>query len=86
MKFKEVISWSGSAVGTICTALQTDEIMRWIQLSLTILSTLVAIAFTIWQWWKKAKKDGKITPEEVKDLADDINHVLNDKEKGEKDE
>ena len=75
MKNWDFLAWTGSVFGTICTALQTDEIFRWIQLGLTILSTLVAISFTIWKWWKKASKDGKITPDEVDELMDDLNDI-----------
>ena len=84
MKSNDYLSYVGSVFGTICTALQTDEVLRYIQLGLTILSTLFAIAFTIYKWWKKASEDGKITSEEVKDLTDDIIDVLDDKEKGDK--
>ena len=84
MKSSDYLTWIGSVFGTICTALQTDEVLRYIQLGLTILSTLFAIAFTIYKWWKKASEDGKITKEEIEDLTDDISDVLNDKEKGDK--
>ena len=84
MKSSDYLTWIGSVFGTICTALQTDEVLRYIQLGLTILSTLFAIAFTIYKWWKKASQDGKITKEEIEDLTDDISDVLNDKEKGDK--
>lgn len=82
MKHLDIISWSGSVFGTILTALQTNEVFQYIQLGLTILSTLVAIAFTIWKWWKKASQDGKIEVDEIKELEDDIKEVLDDKEKG----
>lgn len=80
---KDIISWSGTAFGTILTAIQTDQIFQYISLGLTILSTLVAIAYTIWKWWKKAKADGQITPDEVNDLIDDVKNTIDDKEKGE---
>lgn len=84
MKSNDYLTYVGSVFGTICTALQTDEVLRYIQLGLTILSTLFAIAFTIYKWWKKASEDGKITKEEIEDLTDDISDVLNDKKKGDK--
>ena len=74
MKHNDFISWTGSIFGGILTALQTDQVFQYISLGLTILSTLVAIAFTIWKWWKKAKEDGKITKEEV----DELGQILND--------
>lgn len=84
MKSNDYLTYVGSVFGTICTALQTDEVLRYIQLGLTILSTLFAIAFTIYKWWKKASEDGKITKEEIEDLTDDISDVLDDKKKGDK--
>lgn len=81
MKNNDFLSWSGSALGTILTAIQTNEVFQYISLALTILSTLVAIAFTIYKWWKKANEDGKITPEEIDELGKDIKDSL---EKGDK--
>ena len=81
MKLKDAFSWSGTAFGTILTAIQTNEVFQYISLGLTILSTIVAIAYTIYNWWRKAKEDGKITKEEVDDLVDDINQIIDDKNK-----
>ena len=81
-----IFSWSGSVFGTILTAIQTNEVFQYIQLALTILSTLVAIGFTIWKWWKKASQDGKIDEEEVKELEKDLKDALDDNEKGKKGE
>ena len=72
----DYLSWVGSVFGTILTAVQSDQIFQYISLALTILSTLVAIAYTIWKWWRKAKEDGKIDEEEVKDLVDQIDDVV----------
>lgn len=84
MRHTDIFSWTGSIFGTIFTALQTNEIMQYISLALTILSTLFAIAFTIYKWYKKATEDGKITKDEVKELEDDLKDVLDDKEKEDK--
>lgn len=90
MKNNDFMSWIGSIFGTICTAIQPDEVFRYISLGLTILSTLVAMAFTIWKWWKKASEDGKITTDEINELqdsiedkVDDVKDALDDKKKGE---
>ena len=82
MKGNDFISWTGGIFGTILTVLQTNEVFQYISLALTILSTLVAIAFTVYKWYKKANEDGKITPEEIDELGKDIKDTL---EKGEKD-
>ena len=67
-----LISWVCNAMGIFLTAIQSEEIFRIISLVLTILATLTSVAFTIWNWWKKATADGKITPEEVEDLSKDL--------------
>jgi len=72
----DYLSWIGSVFGTILTAVQSDQIFQYISLALTILSTLIAISYTIWKWWRKAKEDGKIDEEEVKDLVDQIDDVV----------
>jgi hypothetical protein len=72
----DYLSWVGSVFGTILTAVQSDQIFQYISLALTILSTLIAILYTIWKWWRKAKEDGKIDGEEVKDLVDQIDDVV----------
>lgn len=58
----------GSLIGGILTALQYDEVLRWINLALAIMSALTTIAYTIYKWYKSAKKDGHIDIDEVGDL------------------
>lgn len=57
----------------LLTALQTDEVFRWIGFILTLLSALLGIIYRIWHWYKEAKEDGKITPGEIEDLGGIIN-------------
>ena len=78
MNDKEIVSYSANIMGGVFTALQTDEVLRYVQLVLTIIATLFSIAFTIYNWYKKAKKDGKITKDEVEDLIDQLNGKDND--------
>ncbi len=70
----------GSATSWICTIVQTNEIFQFIMLILSILSTLFTLAYTIYKWYNKAKEDGKITKQEIEDLAEDVSEVLNNKE------
>lgn len=58
------------AVGIVFTASQTESTFQIISLILTCLSFIVSIAFTIYNWYKKAKADGKIDKEELKELAE----------------
>lgn len=72
------INYVASAIACITTALQTNEIFSYVSLSLTILSIVVSLAFTIYRWYKAATSDGKIDKEEIDDLMHNINDSIND--------
>lgn len=75
-----IFGTSASAVGT---ALQTNDILQTISLIITILGGIVTlIVLPILNWYHKAKQDGKITKEEIKEGLDTLNDGL-DKLKGE---
>lgn len=58
-----LVGTSTSAVGT---ALQTNDVLQTISLIITILGGIVSlIVIPILTWYKNAKKDGKITQEEI---------------------
>lgn len=69
-----------AAVMTIAGVTQVNEMFQLIQVIAGVISALFAIAYTIYKWYNKAKADGKITKQEIEDLADDISDVLKDKE------
>ena len=57
---------------TIVTVSQTNEVFQTIQIIISALAGAVALAYTIWRWYRNAKKDGKITEDEVDDLFEQI--------------
>lgn len=85
---KEVVGGIvGTSVSAVGTGLQTNEILQAISLILTIIGTIITIIMALLNWWKKAKKDGKIDKEEIKDGIDiimggvkDIQDITEDKE------
>lgn len=64
----------------ILTALQTNHVMQIVQLVLSIIGTIVTLAFTIYKWYKKAKSDGKITYEELNELEEEVKDIIDKKE------
>lgn len=72
------INYVASAIACITTALQTNEIFSYVSLSLTILSIVVSLAFTIYKWYKTATDDGKIDNEEIDELMKNINEGINE--------
>lgn len=89
------VGCSSSAFVSVLASIQIDDVLKYVNIALAILSTLVALAFTLYKWYKEAKKDGKITPDEVIDAVNKIGDIVDDakstidkigEKKGEKDE
>ena len=92
---QEVIGLIGGTIGTSVsatgTAIQPNEILQTISLIITILGGIITIVFALIGWWQRAKQDGKIDKDEIKEAVDiikegteDIKDALDDKKKGDK--
>lgn len=69
----------------VAVVAQTDNVLQIVQLVLACVSSVVIIAFKLWAWYKEAKKDGKVTADEIKDgakILEDGAKDLNDKIEG----
>lgn len=68
MKHELITGGVGTALGVIGTVTQTNEILQMVSLIITILGAIVSmIVVPIMSWYIKAKKDGKITANEIKE-------------------
>lgn len=68
MKKEFILGGVGSVVTFTGAALSSKEILTIISIILTIIGTLITfIIIPLINWYKNAKKDGKITNEEIKD-------------------
>ena len=74
---RNIISYIGSTLGVVFTAIQSNEIFQLISLILTIISVLVSVAFSIYKRIIMATKDGKIDEEEV----DELKNILDENAK-----
>lgn len=72
MKINDGLEIGGNTGMYILTAIQTKEIFQIISLVLSILISIFIIVGKVIDWYKKAKADGKITKEEVKDLSNNV--------------
>ena len=52
----------------VLTGVQSEQIFKIISLVLSIVISVIIIIDKIIQWYKDAKKDGKITKEELEEL------------------
>lgn len=90
MKSELIAGGVGAALGVVGTLTQTNEILQTISLIITIIGAIISmIIVPLISWYQKAKKDGKITSEEIKDGIDivvggikDVQDKLEDKEDG----
>ena len=86
MKTDLIVIGSSSIIQTICGITQTNEVFQRIQIIVAIISGVMAgiyygakFLIKLIKWFKKAKKDGKITIEELDEL-DNIVDTIKPKE------
>ena len=89
-EIKTTISYLGSAISFLVSAIQENPIAQWILLGLGIASGLLSIIMSLLRLFDKVKeslKDGKIDDEERKqigeafdDLKDEIDDFANKKD------
>ena len=73
----QVVGFSGTILETGLAISQANETFQIIQIVFSVITLAVTLAYTIWKWYRAAKKkdsDGgeKITPKEVADLFEDL--------------
>ena len=71
---KELLAGAGATIlSATGTALQTEEVLRIVSLIITILGAIISmIVLPILTWYKNAKRDGKITQDEIKEGIDTL--------------
>ena len=73
MKNELITGGVGTTLCVVGTASQTNETLQTISLVITIIGAIISmIIVPIISWYQKAKKDGKITSDEIKDGIDTL--------------
>lgn len=68
----------GTSMSAVGTALQTSEVMQIISLAITIIGGIISmIVIPLLNWYREAKKDGKITVEEIDEGVKTLQEGLN---------
>lgn len=78
MKPSSWLTLTGNAGIYVLAGIQTNEVFQIVELVLAILTSIVLLAYRLWCWYKEAKKDGKITTEEIKEAGEIIQNSLED--------
>lgn len=77
MKDELLTGGIGAVCGVIGTATQTNEILQTISLVVTIIGAVISfIIVPIVSWYRNAKKDGKITADEVQEGLETLKEGL----------
>lgn len=70
MKDELIVGGFGTGLAVLGTATQINEVLQTISLIITILGALVSfVVVPLLSWYRNAKKDGKITSEELEEGA-----------------
>lgn len=70
MKDELIAGGVGTGLAVLGTATQLNEVLQTISLIITILGALVSfVVVPLLSWYRNAKKDGKITTDELTDAA-----------------
>ena len=73
MKHELITGAIGTTFGIVGTATQTNEVLQTISLIVTIIGAVISmIVVPLISWYIKAKADGKITIDEIKDGAETL--------------
>lgn len=68
----------GTSMSAVGTALQTSEVMQIISLAITIIGGIISmIVIPLLNWYREAKKDGKITVDEIDEGVKTLQEGLN---------
>lgn len=68
MKEEIITGTIGTGLSAVGTATQTNEILQTVSLIITIIGGLITfIVLPLLNWYNKAKKDGKIDDDEIKE-------------------
>lgn len=76
MKHETGMNYIADVFAVAGAVTQSEELRSTISWILTIIATLISIAFTLFQlynWYKEAKKDGKISSDEIEEAKNIIN-------------
>lgn len=71
MKNELITGAIGTTLSAVGTSIQTNEILETISIIITIIGAVITfIVMPILNWYKQAKKDDKITKDEIKQGVD----------------
>lgn len=74
MEDRNIAGYAFGGLGVILSGVNPDQILSVTLSILSVISILVSLAFSLYRWYHLAKKDGKISKDEI----DDLNKIIDD--------
>ena len=81
MDSKEIISVAGNGLSYVLASIQSNEVLQIIEFVFSAILTITILTYRIWKWYREAKKDGKITKDEIDELGNIIEDTTKEKKK-----
>ena len=81
----EIVNYSATALSWWLMAIQIDDVIRYINLGLSILLTCLSIGVSIYNIVKGVRETGKIDKNEVDSIVEHVNDFREQMEGGKKD-
>ena len=67
MKVKDIFEIGGNGLQYLISFAQVEDVLRLVGIALSVTISILIIIDKMISWWKKAKADGKITEDEIKE-------------------
>ena len=78
MKLKNLFEDLGNGIMYLCSWAQVEQALRIASFTLSVLISCFILGSRIYDWWKKAHADGKITKDEIDELGSIVGDGIND--------
>lgn len=78
MKLKYLFEDVGNGIMYLCSFTQVEQVLRIASFALSVLISILILASRIYDWWKKAHADGKITKDEIDELGSIVGEGIKD--------
>lgn len=78
MTIKHFLEDVGNGIMYCCSMAQVEQVLRIASFGLSVAISVLILISRIIDWWKKAKADGKITKDELKEGIDIVTSGIND--------
>ena len=68
----------GNGIMYLCSWAQVEQVLRIASFALSITISILIIISRVYDWWKKAKADGKITKDEINEGVNIVTEGVKD--------